>query len=101
MSEQFEETVSCEVTGSRPRANISLYINGEEITGPEDNIATYNESYDTYITKALFRRKMDRTDNGKPISCLVSHSTLDASINRTWFINVQCKWRNIFHDYHT
>lgn len=89
VSEQFEETVSCQVSGSRPRANISLYFDGEELTGHKDNIVTYNESSDTYETTALFRSKMDREDNGKPILCVVAHMALNANINRTWLIDVQ------------
>ena len=87
-TEGYNATIRCEVWGARPEANISLSFNGEETT---DHRSVHNQSSDTYTTVVETSRVMERTYNGKHVSCIISHLALPIPVNRTWTTIVYCK----------
>ena len=89
--EGFNVTISCEVFGARPVANVSLYLNGYEQSEVEENIVVHNETSDTYTTTTMFHKVMGRQDDGKTLKCAIHHLALENTINKTWTVVVYCK----------
>ncbi|XP_076224216.1 fasciclin 3 isoform X2 [Nomia melanderi] len=80
--------VSCSAPGGRPAANVSLFLDDEQI-GNEERPTIYDSNVnDNSLAVQNASRSLDWTDNGKTLRCVATHIALNQPKERTLQLQV-------------
>jgi len=82
----------CISHGFRPKSvNVTWMLSGEGTVTDTNPIVTNDTSPDTFRLTSYFSRSVTRQDNGKVLSCSVSHETLQSPVTGNMTLDVLCK----------
>lgn len=86
-TERMSLELQCTAAGSRPPVNISWIL--ETITADQVESIVFNDTYETFtVISYLTTRALEKADNRKNITCIVSHETLSSHLAISQLLNV-------------